>query len=210
MRSVVIAVVLAACSWTGTEHGSGKPKTEERTVPAFTSVAVDGVVSGVVMAGRPQNVVVTGDDNIVPLIETTVSDQQLRVHTTKSIEPTFPLGVVVDVPALSGVSVSGASSLSVAGVAADSFTARAAGASKLGIAGTAHAATFDLAGASRLDASRLHAEDVTITAAGAGSITVYATGVLDVTVSGMVSVRYQGNPREVKKHAAGNATIEPM
>src|SRR5258708_5843063 len=85
MRMLVflIALPVLGCNWVGGEKGSGTPKTEVREVGAFTSVKLEGSLRADIAAGGAQHVEISGDDNIVALMTTEVTDQRLRVAPKK-------------------------------------------------------------------------------------------------------------------------------
>ena len=60
--------------------GSGKSKEEIRNVSAFDSIELQGSGNVVIEQNGKEGVTVSGDDNIVPLITTTVKDKVLDHH----------------------------------------------------------------------------------------------------------------------------------
>src|SRR5436305_15136422 len=60
-------------------QGSGVSKTEQRDVKEFRRVELEGSARVRITIGQPQQVTVTGADNIVPLIATTVDGDPLRI-----------------------------------------------------------------------------------------------------------------------------------
>jgi hypothetical protein len=209
-RLAALTVLVVGCQFFGSGvRGSGTLKTEQRTVPAFSKLAVGGSIHADVTAGAPQLVELSGDDNIVPLITTAVDGAELRVEPTKSISPKLDLTAKIATPKLEALAVSGSVNAVVRGVASDAFALRTSGSTNVTASGQSKRVAIHVSGSSTVDAHELHAEDVTLEISGSADVDVYATGVLDVHVSGSAHVRYAGSPREVHKDISGSGTVEP-
>ena len=211
MRMLVLSIALPmfGCGLVGGEKGSGTPKTETREVGAFTKVALEGALRADITAGSAQLVELSGDDNIVPLMTTEVNDQRLRVAPKKPVSPKLELVARIATPTLTAVSSSGSGAVNVTGIAGDSFDLRTSGSAKIVARGTTKKVTIEVSGAATIDAKELAAQDVTINVSGSGELDVRASGHLEVKISGSGTVRYYGNPTDVKKSIAGSGTVEP-
>jgi putative autotransporter adhesin-like protein len=210
MRTITILIPLVVgCQWLGgAEHGSGKPKTEARQVPAFTKLELQGALHADITAGAAQSVEISGDDNLVPLVTTEVKDQRLVIGTRKRVAPKLELLARISAPALAAVSVSGSTAIKLRGVAGDTFDLDTSGSAEIVASGKTHKLRVDVSGSASIDAHELAAEDVTVVVSGSGEIEVAATGVLDVQISGSGRVRYHGTPRELRKVVSGSGTVE--
>lgn len=206
MRTLVVALLVAGCTWSGGEQGSGKPKTETRTVPAFSQVRLEGSLVADISVGS-QLVEINGDDNIVPLIATEVAGDRLRIWPSKAVAPKLDLTARVVSPTLTGIALSGSAGVKVHGVAGDAFAIDTSGTARVIASGAAKHLTIHVSGSATIDATELKAEDVTVELSGSGDIDVYATGVLDVHISGSGTVRYAGTPRDIKKDISGAGTV---
>ena len=58
-------------------------------------------------------------------------------------------------------------------------------------------------------ALRMYTWQTRVDVKGASSIDVYASEQLDVSVSGVGSVSYSGNPKVVNKHVSGIGSVSP-
>ena len=73
-----------------TVEGSGNIITEEREVAEFTKVHLKGSGNVIVSQGQTQSLQVKTDDNIMPLIETDVSDKKLTIsHGKHHLRPPY-------------------------------------------------------------------------------------------------------------------------
>jgi hypothetical protein len=203
-------VALAACSTSGGGvRGSGTSKTDVRDVPAFGKLELSGALRAEITVGGAQRVELVGDDNIVPLIETAVDGGTLRVGAKQSISPKLELVVRVTVPALSAVTTSGAVRTDVRGVAGDRFELVTSGAANVTAAGTTKDLRIESSGAGEVDAVALKAEHVGVVVSGAGDVDVHAVKSIDARIAGAGTVRYAGDPPDVRKAVSGAGTLKP-
>jgi hypothetical protein len=206
------ALSLACCSHVSGADvaGSGTRSSATRTVETFHSVQASGAFTLEVRSGSTApSVVVEGDDNIVPLFVSDVSDGTLHLHLPSgSFDLKTPLFVRVEVPKLQRVEASGAIDTSVEAIAGKSFEAELSGACKLRASGTVDEFRVFGSGATRVDAFDLEGQDVRLSLSGASRGNVNAARALTVDVSGASTVRYRGTP-SVESSASGASSIAP-
>lgn len=188
-------------------QGSGTSKSETRNVSGFTRIDAGGAINVEVAAQKDFSVVVEADDNLLTNIKTEVSGDTLKIYSEDRISPKTRINVVISMPALVGLDVSGASSGSVAGVKADSLELKASGASKIKIDGTAKQLNADASGASTIEAENLSVEDADVDASGASKTTVAATNDLKVNASGASKISYVGEPKSLKQNSSGASSV---
>jgi hypothetical protein len=191
--------------------GSGVARTETRAVAGFTDVDLQGHATLQIVVGKDASVTVSGDDNLVPLVETIVRDKMLVIgwKGKRSGDAKLPLVVRVTVPTLMSTLVSGAGAATIVGVAGASFFANVTGAGSLTVSGTVTAFNAGLSGAGSIDAEKLAAKIVAVNVSGAGSVVVAPEDALDARVSGVGSIRYVGEPPKLKRTVTGIGSIRP-
>src|SRR5262249_56131141 len=74
----------------GGPSGSGRVSTDTRTVSGFSAIELRGVGNAVVTLGGPEALTVEAEDNLLPSITTTVSNNTL-VLELKTGRPTKPI-----------------------------------------------------------------------------------------------------------------------
>src|SRR5262249_55011009 len=101
-RFAPLALALLAFACGPRVEGSGVAKTEARSVDAFTQVETSAGIHVEVRVGGAASVKVSGDDNIVPLVETGVSGGRLHVgyKSAQNVSTKTPLQVEVVAPSL--------------------------------------------------------------------------------------------------------------
>jgi hypothetical protein len=187
--------------------GSGNRKSENRDVPEFNAVLLDGAYKVELTSGKARRVEIEADDNLLPFIATEVENGRLRIHNTQSYNTRSVPHVRISVPDLRELSLSGASNLDLSGVKNDALKISVQGASKLSASGETGALDINLSGASSIDARELRAQRVVAVTNGAGSISVHALDALDATVNGVGTIDYYGDPKTVNPKVNGFGKI---
>jgi hypothetical protein len=188
-------------------HGSGNIKTEARNVGPFTKINLSGSPDITVTIGPELSVAVTTDDNILPVINTTVEGATLNVYSKQSYSASQEVKVKITMPALDGVSVSGSGDIQVTGLKAGELEARVTGSGDVTLKGSAERLRAEVTGSGDVHAGDLSAKNARVNVTGSGDVTVRATAELEATVTGSGDVNYYGNPPQVNKHVTGSGDI---
>lgn len=206
-------------------RGSGVAATDERTLADFDRIEVGGSLLVDVHVGGAPRVVLTGDDNLLPLVRTDVRGGTLHVEPKERIRPTERIRIEVTARALDGLGVSGSSTVTASGVRSAAFHAAVSGSGELtadgtfgdltcsvsgsgGLALRGPARTVDasVSGSGELDLLEVPARAAEVTVSGSGDVGVHATERLDARISGSGDVRYRGEPA-VQSSISGSGTV---
>lgn len=210
--------------------GSGKEVGVARQVGAFSTLRLDSSVDVQAHQGATPSVTVHADDNIAPLVETTVEGDMLVVRMKKGANYTTHHKVVVDVvfttltavqqrgsgdlhiDKISGPkfesSIAGSGDLAIDSAQVGAFALSIAGSGDVVIAGTADEARFGIAGSGDINARNFPAKKVSVSISGSGDAHVNATETLEAKVAGSGDVTYSGKPRDVSRRVSGSGSIE--
>jgi hypothetical protein len=216
IRTSFIAFLAVACVVTGCEgvgsgpavRGSGVVASESRDVSGFSQVRVEGSGDVVIDQTGTESVSVEAEDNILPLLETRVSNGVLHLGTKANvnIHPTKPLRFHVTVKNLTGVGISGSGSARASALDTDKLTADISGSGSATLAGRADDVVLRVSGSGSYDASKLQSRNVRVDISGSGDAVVNASDHLDANISGSGSVHYTGKP-QVTQHVSGSGSI---
>jgi len=192
---VVLIALGAACH--GMHHrvqGSGKRLKETRNLGSFNSISTEGAFDIEVVCQKPQEVEISGDDNILPLVTTEVSNNVLHIRSLRNFSASAPLTLRISALDLVAIHSSGAGTIEVSGLKNDQFEIEVNGAPTIKASGETKVLKIDANGAGNIDAHKLRAARVAVESKGVSGVEVYAAEQLDVTVSGPSHVLYRGNP----------------
>src|SRR6266496_5825412 len=201
MKNVTLLLILVGLVATGCHHhlhseinGSGKRALQKRDVAPFTSISTRGAFDIEVVCQKPLNLEIEGDDNILPLISTEVSNNVLYIKSTQDYSASEPINLKISVPNLDGATVSGAGKINISGIKNEKFELDASGAPTIKIAGDTKVVDIDSSGAAKIDTHKLHASRAIVDSKGVSRVDLAARDQLDVTIAGPSHVTYEGNP----------------
>jgi hypothetical protein len=191
--------------------GSGHQASESRDVTNFDSVELAGSGDVNILLGGAESVNVQADDNILPLIETTVTNNKLLIRTKPftTITPSSPIVVTVAMKSLKQATLSGSGNINIGAMSGPDLSLDLPGSGNITAEGTVDNVTIHLAGSGTVTADQLKAHSASATIAGSGDISLYASDSLDANVLGSGTIRYAGNPAQVTKTVTGSGSITP-
>jgi hypothetical protein len=204
-----IAPVTAATVSTGCIEGSGRTLTEKRAPGSFRAVEINGVFDVQIQLGQEGKLEVSGDDNIVPRIQTAVRGDVLTIRADQSICPKLTLEVRLAAPDIGRLTVEGTNEVRLSGVNNQKLALEIGGSSNLRAEGRTGQLKLDLPGSSKVEAADLHSQSASIRISGVGEAEVHATQALEVTISGVGNVVYAGKPAKVTQNITGVGEISP-
>lgn len=219
-------------NWGGNSvKGSGIVKTEKRDVTGFNSISVSIPANVTIVQGDSEAVLVEGDDNILPLIETVIEDRGLKIRFKEKNQSvsTSSLKLTVNAKSVEGVTVagsgdvsaarlrsttlkariSGSGNLNIGNLDADSVTVSVAGSGNFAAAGKAKHVDTRIAGSGDMKIGKLEANTVKVSVAGSGDATVWAKESLTVSVAGSGDVKYYGDAK-VSQSVAGSGSVRRL
>ncbi len=192
--------------------GNGHEASEPRHVQGeFTSVELAGSADVNILLTNVQSVNVASDENIVPLIETSVVNGRLIVSSKPNTSYTATNGVIVTVgiKSLERVILSGSGNMQVANMSGPDLTIELPGSGHLTAEGTVDHLSIHLPGSGNILCNQLKAHTADVTLPGSGTITLFADQSLKADLAGSGTIRYEGNPSQVTKNVTGSGTILP-
>jgi len=190
--------------------GSGIPAVEARHVTGFREVELRGSVQVTVRAGAPRAIVVHADDNLVRLVRTTVVGDRLVVATKDvSFESESPMVVVVHVPVLAALVLSGSGILAADDVSAPKLVVVLSGSGVLRAGGRAQRLEATLSGSGDAQLAALTSARARALVSGSGRIVLVATDALDAAVTGSGAILYGGSPAELRTSVTGSGAVIP-
>ncbi|RPD47846.1 DUF2807 domain-containing protein [Hymenobacter sediminis] len=209
-------------------RGTGPSETETRTLSSFNRIElkVDGEV--IITQGPQQEVRVEAQRNILDVLETEISGNELEIeYGNVNVRDHDPVKVYVTVPALTEVHVSGSGKIrSAAPWSAEKFEVKVSGSGEADIsftqitslrtdvsgsgevrlAGASQSHNISISGSGRVAAYDLNTQDSYVSISGSGRSYVLATRTLNADISGSGSVYYRGTPA-VNSRISGSGKV---
>jgi hypothetical protein len=204
-------LVSAGTTFAGeTVRGSGVLRTEQRLVPHFTTIESACTANVVIERGEHDSITVEAEDNILPLIETKVTDRKLTLTTKNNASISITKGISFRITAreLNGVSISGRGRIVANRVDAKSFAVKISGAGGVELGGKAESLDITISGSGSVNSLRVPVRAAEVELTGSGKVFVHATDRLVANIVGNGAVEYAGNPH-VMKRITGAGRVYP-
>ncbi|NQU54172.1 MAG: DUF2807 domain-containing protein [Bacteroidetes bacterium] len=225
--SVSLLLATSSCIDDFTVKGNGIEATEGRITPEFNKVKSAGAFDVHITNGDELEVVINAEQNIIPYIETSVSNGTLQIETKglHHIKNRLPMEVYITTPSLKGIKQSGSGiittdyfysnhvDISISGsgfiqtaMDAEKINASISGSGKLELSGLANDAEFNISGSGKIDSYNLALRACDAKISGSGSMWVNAEQNIHATISGSGNVFYYGNPT-IETHISGSGNV---
>jgi hypothetical protein len=193
---------------------------ENRDVAGYSAIDFSTFGKINIMQGDTETLNISGPDNVVPEITTTVNNKTLVIKTKDNITVTSldsakMLTFTIVVKDLTSLDISGAGDVQIEALSTPSMDLSMSGAGRvqmnqlttdnlqvdlsglggLDISGNASQATIDISGAGSVNAPDLKLQTASINISGLGGATIWVTDQLSGEISGAGSVSYYGSPQ---------------
>lgn len=188
-------------------NGSGKRITQNRDIKDFEELQIDVVADVKIKRGKKAKCVISGDDNIVPVIKTENKGVLLKISTAKSYSTKQSLEIVIEVPMLKKLVLNGAGDVTMADVTEDKLDLKINGAGNITAAGKVKELKTVANGSGNLKLSGLKAAKVYVIIDGAGDAEVWAASYLKAVINGSGDIIYSGNPSKVDSSVNGSGEV---
>jgi hypothetical protein len=199
--------LLSSCS-RDVLRGQGSTVTETRDLPAFTQVETAGTTTIRMVYGAAQKVETKAYANLLPFLETTVSNGVLRIgYKTNTLIQNDNSEVTITIPSLSAIRSFGTSSIQATG----NFNSPTL---EIRVSGTGEVQLQDMqarmtrvisTGTGRIRAYGLQTGKADIQQSGTGNTEITVMEELKARLSGTGNIYYKGNPRlDVRMEGTGN------
>ena len=203
---LIVGGMIASCTEAG-PRGSGNARAEVRPVAAFSALEVSGVVGVELALGPEVRVELSGDDNLLPLVDTQIGGTVLTIRNREAVRAVAPLVARITAPRIAAVTASGASRVTLHGMHGEPLAITVHGAATVRGDGAIPELAVHASGAGTVDLDGLTAERARVTAAGSATVAVDVTRALDVRVSGAGKVSYRGSPPSVTQEVSGAGSL---
>ncbi len=206
----LLIVLFSACSF-NTIKGDGnivEKNIDSVNLEKITEISASGAFDIVVNIASSSSLKVITDKNLLKYIQLKISGNKLKISSTENIDPSDEVKIILTLPHLTYVDLSGANDLSINNLNEKNFSVDCSGSSSILLNGKVENFSADISGSADLNSLKLKAKNVTLDISGAGDAKVYADGVLRVSASGAADVEYAGNPELVNSDISGAGSVE--
>ncbi len=208
--------------------GNGDFTMETRQIGDFERIVSNGAFNITFSQASSTRVDVFAESNILPLIQTAVSDRTfiVEVKDDDCYNTTQPVEITLTSPVLESVTLSGSETFNANNLKLDvlnyetdgsatvnslldvnELTVSLNGSGDFNLAGSAKRGRFGIPGSGMIYASAFVTDSCEVIISGSGDAHVYVTKYLKATISGSGSVYYKGNPGEIISDITGSGEL---
>lgn len=216
VAAITIVGLLSGCSRdhtiVGNDQivGSGRIVSEARSPGTYSGIQLLGVGKVYVTQDSVESLRIEADDNIVGLVETSVSGGDLTIQLRDGSYSNITLRIYATLKRPGLLSCSGAGEIRTTGaLRVDSLTCRLTGAGVISVSGTTTNQTIEITGAGSVLNFDLVSSRCSASISGSGVIETTATESLQAAIAGTGTITYGGNPTAVHTLITGVGTIRP-
>lgn len=195
-------------------EGNGTIKSEVRILEPFNRIEINGAFNVYLSQNNKTGLRVVADENLLEIIGSKVVNGRLIVKIKENIKSYTKMELYISFKELINLEANGAirlkakkqlkfdnfrleingASAADLNISANKIIINNAGASSTTLRGSSKYLDIDISGAGSANTIDLKANYVTIELSGVGKGNVYATDKLNVSISGIGSVKYKGDP----------------
>jgi len=206
---ILFSVIVNGCSSFGPSvSGSGRVISETRNMSGFSNVSLEGSGRLFIEQGAVESLTVTGDDNILPDIQTEVRGGTLVLGEKSgvSLSPSKDIVFKVTLKKLDTLDISGSGVAEAKGLQSPRMKIDLSGSGEVTAEGAADDLDIGISGSGRFRGDGLKSKRTRIDISGSGSAVVASSETLNAVVSGSGSVEYVGDP-QVHQDISGSGSI---
>ena len=226
LTAIFVSVMLGSCIFSGSVEGNGKVVEETRDLGDFDKISVTRGMNVYISQGPVQKVIVSADENLLDVIETSVSDGTLKVSSNRVIRKASSNKVLVTLPDLVLIKATAGSNiftedtlnlkmLEVKGMAgsnvklvlnSEELHVSAVAGSNIFLNGTSVSCIVKANSGSNVKAGELNVATCDLKASSGANVWINVQKEMSAKVSSGANVFYSGNPEttNIEKSSGGN------
>lgn len=177
--------------------GSGQAQTQQRAIPNVRNISISSAGHLKISVAEDESLTITGDDNILALLETTLTDDTLIIAPESPevyINPQTPLVYDIHVKSLDSLTVSGKMTVEALDVYNEDFALTSRGILDIYLKGQTQKMTLIQSGVSQLHAKDLTVDTLNVNLTGSANVDITVTGTINGALAGVSQLTYFGGP----------------
>jgi hypothetical protein len=206
LRSLLVVSLVSLVAGCRSPRPPGPTVSGKRDVSGFTTIELENAIAADIAIGPAFTLVVKGEANAVAAVRTEVHGESLVVK--REGREDGQVRVAIQLPALKGIELSGASDANVAGLTGAGMRLGASGASHLAVkAATGEHLAIDASGASTVDVAGA-VDDLVVDVSGASQVNARGLTVRKAVVDVSGASGLQLNGKDISGDATGASHVQ--
>jgi hypothetical protein len=191
----VIVVNVSGC--VDSVEGSGEPASQMVDISGIRSMSVSSAGTLRIVIGEYESLSITGDDNILEIIEVNREGDHLSIEPTIAdvfLKPQVPLVYEVQLQSLEDLTVSGQMQVELTGLYVEEFTLTSSGLLEIYVEGQVQAMHLVQTGVSKLAAEELMIGTLDVNLTGSTVVDISVSDAINGRLAGLSKLTYHGGP----------------
>jgi hypothetical protein len=185
----------------------GPIRTEQRALAPYSGMRVDAPAEVTFSPSERSAVTITAPSDILPLIETDVSDGTLVIALKGSVVLSSPIVIAATGPGLGAIALAGSGSVKAAGLSGPALDISLAGSGVVAATGNVERISIRLTGSGDVDVAAIRAAEVRGLIAGSGTIRAFARESVAARITGSGAFFVSGDPPHRASSVTGSGEI---
>jgi hypothetical protein len=178
--------------------GVGPIITETLELEPFTKISLEGSMNLIISQGDKQQVLVTGHENIIPLIGTEIEDGEWEIVLGEDCIRNFELTIEIELPNIEKIELEGSGNIDIGPITTveDKLSIYLEGSGNIASTGnsTIDELEIELDGSGNIDVYTIDSRICDIKLEGSGNIYVSVEETLKVDLTGSGNIHFRGDP----------------
>ena len=185
----------------------GPIRTEVRAEPAYSGIRVDAPADVTFSPSAKSQVTVTAPADVLPLVETNVTDGTLVIGLKGPVVLSSPIAIAATGPSLAAITLAGSGRVKAVGLSGPALDISLAGSGVVVANGTVGQVAIRLTGSGDVDVASIRAASVRGLIAGSGTIRAFARDSVDARITGSGAFIVSGDPAQRASSVTGSGEI---
>lgn len=158
------------------------------------------------------NAIVTIDSKVLPYFKIYVKNKTLYIRNNEDLEffSRSKTKIKLEVDNLNSLTLNGSANISANNIKSNSFLTNINGSGSANFQGSSDDLSVIIKGSANVDARKLISKNSKIAIYGSGRVLTNASNKINVEIYGSGSVKYLGNPKDVKQAIYGSGSVESL
>jgi hypothetical protein len=191
-------------------EGNKKIENQTRNLPGFEQLQVKLSADIEVILSNTPKIVITAEENILPIIQSVVENNRLVIKTKGNYWTTKGIKITIYTNQLNRIVINGSANVKMGQINQQKLDLLITGSGDIFVAGKVGALSAIIDGSGDMHLANLKSHSATAKISGSGDIRVYATDNLIAEITGSGDINYRGNPQSLRKSIRGSGDIDQL
>lgn len=189
--------------------GDGHIISETRALSQYSKIISQGTFDVIGKSDASSDLTLTGDSNILKLVETKLTGDTLTLSTSENYSTKNPITIQVSTLHLTAIESNDSGDVNLSGINSMTFGSKLKGSGRIDLSGTTGGFDVKINGSGELNAQKLISEKAYVEINGSGDVHIHVNQNMYGKINGSGSIAYSGNPR-VTEDISGSGSIRKI